>query len=129
MGSLLADRNRLPGNDPGVHQPVRGGALQTFFKAQPSQCIDLCECFNRLLISRRSLMGDITPKPTSKIQILLCKLCTVASLVKECSHMYENLFFLNMLMKCSFISVNWEIFDLYGLHLHLIYENEGKISI
>lgn len=65
MGSLLADRNRLPGNDPGDYQPVRGGALQTFFKAQPSQCIDLCECFNRLLI-RRSLMGDITPNLQAK---------------------------------------------------------------
>lgn len=66
MGSLLAYRNRLPGNDPCVHQPVRGGALQTFFKAQPSQCIDLCKCFNRLLISRRSLMGDITTNRQAK---------------------------------------------------------------
>lgn len=66
MGSLLADRKRLPGNDPGVHQPVRGGALQTFFKAQLSQSIDLCECFNRLLIRRRSPMGDITPNREAK---------------------------------------------------------------
>lgn len=45
-----------------------GEHFKHFFKAQLSQCIDLCECFNRLLISRRSLMGDITPNREAKYE-------------------------------------------------------------